>query len=47
MQISMLGGYLALIHDPPPGNMVVWRDMTRLHDIAIGISTRPTDYVGN
>jgi hypothetical protein len=38
LQIAMLGGYLARNHDPPPGNMVAWRGMTRLHDIAIGIS---------
>ena len=37
-QITMLGSYLARNHDPPPGNMVVWRGMTRLHDIAFGIS---------
>ena len=38
LQIAMLGGYLARKHDPPPGNMVVWRGMTRLHDITLGIS---------
>jgi hypothetical protein len=38
LQIAMLGGYFARKHDPPPGNMVVWRGMTRLHDIAFGIS---------
>ena len=38
LQIAMLGGYLARIHDPPPGNMVVWRGLTRLHDLAIGIT---------
>jgi hypothetical protein len=38
LQIAMLGGYLARKHDPPPGNMVVWRGMTRLQDIAFGIS---------
>jgi hypothetical protein len=38
LQIAMLGGYLARNRDPPPGNMVVWRGMTRLHDIAFGIS---------
>ena len=38
LQIAMLGGYLARNHDPPPGNMVVWRGLTRLHDIAVGIS---------
>lgn len=38
LQIAMLGGYLARNHDPPPGNMVVWRGLTRLNDIAFGIS---------
>ena len=38
LQIAMLGGYLARKNDPLPGNMVVWRGMTRLHDIAFGIS---------
>ena len=38
LQIDMLGGYLARNHDPPPGNMVVWRGLTRLNDIAFGIS---------
>lgn len=38
IQIAMLGGYLARNHDPPPGNMVVWRGLTRLQDIAVGIS---------
>lgn len=38
LQIAMLGGYLARKHDPPPGNMVVWRGLTRLHDISLGIA---------
>jgi len=38
LQIAMLGGYLARNHDPPPGNMVVWRGTTRLHDIGLGFS---------
>jgi hypothetical protein len=38
LQIAMLGGYLARKNNPPPGNMVVWRGMTRLHDISFGIS---------
>jgi hypothetical protein len=37
LQIAMLGGYLNRTHDPPPGNMVIWRGLTRLHDIARGI----------
>ncbi len=38
LQIAMLGGYLARKRDPPPGNMVVWRGLTRLHDIIVGIT---------
>ncbi len=38
LQIAMHGGYLARKHDPPPGNMVVWRGLARLNDIAFGIS---------
>ena len=38
LRIAMLGGYLARSRDPPPGNMVVWRGLTRLHDIAVGIT---------
>lgn len=33
LQIAMLGN-----RDPPPGNMVVWRGLTRLHDINVGIT---------
>ena len=35
LQIAMLGGYLARTRDPPPGNMVVWRGLARLHDIVL------------
>lgn len=35
-KIARLGGYLARAHDPPPGNMVMWRGMTRLTDIRLG-----------
>jgi hypothetical protein len=34
--IAKLGGYLARAKDPPPGNMVVWRGLTRLMDIHLG-----------
>jgi hypothetical protein len=34
--IAKLGGYLARAKDPPPGNMVVWRGLTRLTDIHLG-----------
>ncbi|WP_331326924.1 hypothetical protein [Methylobacterium fujisawaense] len=38
LQIALLGGYLARSRDPPPGNILVWRGLTRLHDIAVGIT---------
>ena len=34
--IAKLGGYLARAKDPPPGNMVIWRGLTRLMDIHLG-----------
>src|SRR5262249_1875277 len=34
--VAKPGGYLARVRDPPPGNMVVWRGMTRLMDIHLG-----------
>lgn len=38
LQIAMLGGHLDRSRDPPPGNIVVWRGLTRLNDIAFGIA---------
>jgi hypothetical protein len=35
-KIARLGGYLARARDPPPGNTVMWRGMSRLTDITIG-----------
>jgi hypothetical protein len=34
--IAKLGGYLARTKDPPPGNKVIWRGLTRLMDIHLG-----------
>lgn len=36
MKIARLGGYLARASDPPPGNMVMWRGMSKLNDIHLG-----------
>ena len=46
IKIARLGGYLARAKDPPPGNIVMWRGLSRLTDITLGASvgTRP---VGN
>lgn len=35
-KLARLGGYLARAHDPPPGNMVMWRGLSRLTDIELG-----------
>jgi IS4 transposase len=37
LKIARLGGYLARAHDPPPGNIVMWRGMARLSEIQIGV----------
>lgn len=36
IKIARLGGYLARGSDPPPGNIVMWRGLSRLRDIEIG-----------
>lgn len=33
--IAMLGGYPDRCRDPPPGNMIVRRGLTRLHDFPV------------
>ena len=45
-KIARLGGYLARAKDPPPGNIVMWRGLTRLNDITLG-ATLQIDFVGN
>jgi len=35
-KIARLGGYLARANDLPPGNMVMWRGLSRLTDIELG-----------
>jgi hypothetical protein len=35
-KIARLGGYLARANDPPPGNTVMWRGLSRLTDIILG-----------
>jgi transposase-like protein/DDE family transposase len=37
-KIAQLGGYLARAHDPPPGNVVIWRGLARLTDIELGFA---------
>jgi Transposase DNA-binding/Transposase DDE domain len=45
-KIARLGGYLARTKDPPPGNMVMWRGLSRLTDIELGF-LMGTQLVGN
>jgi hypothetical protein len=44
--IARLGGYLARAHDPPPGNIVMWRGLSRLTDIQLGFALG-VNFVGN
>jgi hypothetical protein len=42
IKVARLGGYLARARDPPPGTMVMWRGLSRLTDIALGIELAGT-----
>lgn len=46
-KLARLGGYLARTGDPPPGNVVIWRGLSRLTDIEIGAELRVLAFVGN
>jgi hypothetical protein len=46
-KLARLGGYLARAADPPPGNMVVWRGLSRLTDIRLGAEIGGNNHVGN
>ena len=45
-KIARLGGYLACANDPPPGNTVMWRGLSRLTDIGLG-AIAGAEIVGN
>jgi len=45
-KIARLGGYLARTKDPPPGNIVMWRGLSRLTDITLGAAIG-IELVGN
>jgi hypothetical protein len=44
LQIAKHGGYLARAKDPPPGNLVIWRGLTRLTDILLGFELKNRGY---
>jgi hypothetical protein len=37
--LARLGGHLARARDPPPGNTAIWRGISKLTDIQLGITT--------
>ncbi|MBV8552056.1 MAG: hypothetical protein JOY54_12210 [Acidobacteriaceae bacterium] len=45
-KIARLGGYLGRAKDRPPGNVVMWRGLSRLTDIELGFALA-TRVVGN
>lgn len=47
IKLARLGGYLARASDPPPGNTVIWRGLSRLIDIEIGLEIGLAKNVGN
>jgi hypothetical protein len=42
IKVARLGGYLARASDPPPGNIVMWRGLSRLTDIVLGFEAAKT-----
>jgi hypothetical protein len=42
LEIARIGGYLARGKDPPPGNIIMWRGLSRLTDIHIGFELTAT-----
>ena len=44
-KVARLGGYLARASDPPPGNIVRWRGLSRFTDIELGFGM--AQLVGN
>ena len=43
IKIARFGGYFARAKDPPPGNIVMWRGLGRLSDIALGATLEIND----
>lgn len=46
VKIARLGGYLARANDAPPGNIVMWRGLSRLSDLELG-AISGANIVGN
>jgi hypothetical protein len=46
INLARLGGYMARNSDPPPGNETIWKGLTRLNDIQLGV-IMGAQFVGN
>ena len=33
--VAMLGGYIGMASDPPPGPKVIWKGLTRMYDFTL------------
>ncbi len=44
IELARIGGYLARGKDPPPGNTVMWRGLSRLTDIHLGFELGRENY---
>ena len=45
--IAELGGYMGRVKDFPPGNIILWRGISRFYDIMTGFNLRGSKDVGN
>jgi hypothetical protein len=46
IEIARLSGYFGRRHDPPLGNMIMWRGWSRLMDIQLGAELAAGPLVG-
>jgi hypothetical protein len=45
-KLARLGGHLGRSHDPPPGIIVLWRGLSRLADIELGVEIVERSHCG-
>jgi hypothetical protein len=46
-KIARLGGHLGRSRDPPPGIIVLWRGLSRLADIELGVEIAEQTHCGS
>lgn len=47
IKLAYLEGYLARARDPPPGIIVIWRGLSRLAELRLGVDAKSSRDVGN